>query len=126
MSDNNAIIHRILEEGYDFFITDKWNKKLHFKIATFVVPTGLLSEAYEVIDDKQDNVPRIFHVLSDFNSDKEKSELQLKEKIKKGINKRSLDYKNGNYMIGNDLKVEGRILWDDKLINSEFEYFFRN
>lgn len=26
MIDDNTIIHSTLEEGYDFFITDKWNK----------------------------------------------------------------------------------------------------
>ena len=120
-----TIIHSTLEEGYDFFITDKWNKKYHFKIATFEVPSGLLSEAFEVIDNNVDNEPRIFNVLSDFDSDIEKAELLLKEKIKKGINKRYLDYKDGNYSIGQDLEVAGRILWDDKLINSGFDYFFQ-
>ena len=120
-----TIIHSTLEEGYDFFITDKWNKKYHFKIATFEVPSGLLSEAFEVIDNNVNNEPRIFNVLSDFDSDIEKAELLLKEKIKKGINKRYLDYKDGNYSIGQDLEVAGRILWDDKLINSGFDYFFQ-
>lgn len=125
MEDNNIIIHSTLDEGYDFFITDKWNKKNHFKIATFEVPSGLLSEAYEVIDNNLDNEPRIFHILSNFGSDIEKAELQLKEKIKKGINKRYLDYKEGNYSICNDLEVAGRILWDNNLNNSGFDYFFQ-
>ncbi|HEX9601984.1 MAG TPA: hypothetical protein VF985_10865 [Mariniflexile sp.] len=124
MIDDNTIIHSTLEEGYDFFITDKWNKKYYFKIATFEVPSGLLSEAIEVMDNKVDNEPRIFHILSDFDSDIEKVELQLKEKIKKRINKRYLDYKDGNYSICQDLEVVGRILWDDKLKGSGFEYFF--
>lgn len=125
MNDNDTIIHSTLDEGYDFFISDKWNKKYHFKIATFEVPSGLLSEAIEVIDNYVDNEPRIFQVLSDFDSDIEKAELLLKEKIKKGINKRYLDYKDGDYSIGDDLEVAGRILWDDTLKNSEFDYFFQ-
>ena len=125
MEDNNTIIHSTLDEGYDFFITDKWNKKNHFKIATFEVPSGLLSEAYEVIDSNLDNEPRVFHILSNFGSDIEKAELQLKDKIKKGINKRYLNNKDGNYSIGDDLKVAGRILWDDNLKNSKFDYFFQ-
>lgn len=125
MTDNETIIHSTLEEGYDFFITDKWNKKYHFKISTFEVPSGLLSEAYEVIDNNVDNEPRVFQVLSDFDSDIEKAELLLKAKIKKGINKRYLDYKDGDYSIGDDLEVAGRILWDDNLKNSGFDNFFQ-
>jgi hypothetical protein len=119
-----TIIHSTLDEGYDFFITDKWNKKYHFKIATLVVPSGLLSEALEVIDNNIEYEPRVFHVLSAFDSDIENAELRLKEKISKGINKRYLDYSDGNFTMCHDLEVAGRILWDDKLINSAFEYYF--
>ena len=118
-------IHSTLEQGYDFFITDKWSKKYHFKIASFEVPSGLFSEALEVIDDNVNSEPRIFHVLSAFDSDTEIAELQLKEKIKKGINKKYLDYIDGNYSICHELELVGRILWDDKLINSEFPYCFQ-
>jgi len=112
MEDDNTIVHSTLEEGYDFEITDKWNKKHRYKIATFEVPSGLLSEAYEVIDNNLDNEPRVFHILSNFGADIEKAELQLKEKIKKGINKRYLDYRDGNYSICDDLEVAGRFIWD--------------
>lgn len=124
MSDNNSIIHSTLDEGYDFFITDKWNKQYHFKIASFHVPSGLLSEAYEVIDNDIDNEPRIFHIQSSFDFDTEKAELHLKEKIKKGINKRYLDYKDGRYSVCNDLEVAGRILWDDNVVFSGSNYCF--
>lgn len=50
MESNTTITHSTLDEGHDFFITDKWKKKHHFKIATFEVPTGLFSEAIEVIE----------------------------------------------------------------------------
>lgn len=125
MEDNNTITHSTLEQGYDFFITDKWNNEKHFKIATFVVPSGLLSEAYEVIDSNLDDEPRVFHILSNFDSDIEKAELQLKEKIQKGINKRYLDNKDGSISIHDGLEVAGRILWDDNLDNSNFDYFFQ-
>ncbi|MGM0647575.1 MAG: DUF7713 domain-containing protein [Bacteroidota bacterium] len=125
MEDNNIIIHSTLENGYDFFITDKWNKEYHFKIATFDVPSGLLSEAYEVIDDNSEDEPRIFHILSNFDSDIETAELQLKGKIKKGINKRYLDFKDGEYSISDDLELAGRILGDESLNNSEFDCFFQ-
>jgi len=125
MEDNNTIIHSTLDEGYDFFITDKWGNEKHFKIATFEVPSGLLSEAFEVIKSNIDDEPRVFHILSNFDSDIEKAELQLKEKIKKGINKRYLDYKDGDISILDGLEVAGRILWDDNLDNSNFDYFFQ-
>ncbi len=41
----------------------------HFKIATFEVPSGLLSEAFEVIKSNIDDEPRVFHILSNFDSD---------------------------------------------------------
>jgi hypothetical protein len=28
-------LHSTLDDGYDFFITDKWNKKNQYKIAAF-------------------------------------------------------------------------------------------
>jgi hypothetical protein len=125
MEDNNIIIHSTLDEGYDFFISDNWDNEKHFKIATFEVPSGLLSEAYEVIDSNLDDEPRVFHILSNFDSDIEKAELQLKGKIKKGINKRYLDNKDGNISICDGLEITGRILWDDNLDNSYFDYFFQ-
>ena len=125
MKNNNTVVHSTLDEGYDFFITDNWNKKYHFKISTFDVPSGLFSEAFEVIDNKSDNEPRVYHILSDFGSDIEKAELKLKEKIKKGINKKYLNYADGKYSIGDDLKLAGRILWDDNLNNSKFDFFFQ-
>lgn len=77
-----------------------------------------------MVEKNSDNEPRIFHILSSFGTDIEKAELLLKEKIKKGINKRYLDYRNGNYSIGNELEVAGRIVWNNNLDNSQFDYFF--
>ncbi|MBN2836020.1 MAG: hypothetical protein JXR48_13745 [Candidatus Delongbacteria bacterium] len=125
MVDNNTIIHSTLDEGYDFFITDKWGNEKHFKIATFVVPSGLLSEAFEVIESNIDDEPRVFHILSNYDSDLEKAELQLKEKIKKGINKRYLENKDGVISILDGLEIAGRILWDENLDYSNFDYFFQ-
>lgn len=126
MEDNNIRIHSTLDMGYDFFIIDKWGKNYHFKILTFVVPSGLLSEAFEVIENNFDNEPRVFHILSPFDSDIEKAELQLKGKIKKGINKRYLDYKEGNYSLGDNLEFAGRILIDHISYNdSETDYCFQ-
>ncbi len=124
MDDGKTIIHNTLKEGYDFFITDKWNKKYHFKIATFDVPSGLLSEALEVINNNKDFEPRVFQILSDFDGDIEKAEFQLKAKIKKGINRRYLHLKDGKYAICDDYELAGRFLWDDNLNNSRFDFFF--
>lgn len=119
-SKGNTIIHSTLEEGYDFFITDRWRKKYHFKISTFSVPTGLVSEAREVIEEKAEYESRIFHVLSDFDSDIEKSELLLKSKIKKGINQRYLTIRNGRLEIGKKLQLRGSIEWNDNLSDTKF------
>lgn len=67
MENNNTIIHSTLDEGYDFFITDKWGNEKHFKISIFEVPSGLLSEAFEVIKSNIDDEPRVFHILSNFD-----------------------------------------------------------
>ncbi|MFA9392209.1 MAG: hypothetical protein ACERKD_20525 [Prolixibacteraceae bacterium] len=126
MKNNNVITHSTLNQGYDFFITDKWKKKYHFKILTFNVPSGVFSEAIEVIKYKREsaNEPRIFHVLADFDADIENTELLLKAKIKKGINKRYLNYKNGIPSICDDMKITGRILSGDQPMDSQFDYYF--
>jgi hypothetical protein len=124
MNDKNTMIHSTLEEGYDFFITDKWSVRHHYKISTFEVPSGFLSEAYEVIENDIDNEPRVFHILSGFDCDIEEAELKLKEKVKTGVNRRYLDCNEGKLSIGDDLQVAGRIQWSDKLIDSNFDYFF--
>lgn len=124
MSENDCIIHSTLDEGYDFFITDKWRKKFHFKISTFSVPSGLLSEAIEVVNDETGLEPYIFTILSDFNSDIEYSEIMLKAKIKKGINQRHLQSENGKLEINNRQELRGRIEWNENRSDSEFDYMF--
>ena len=49
-NSENAIIHDPYEEGYDFYINDKWNNKYQFRISTFEVPSGFLSKAIEVTE----------------------------------------------------------------------------
>lgn len=51
MEDENTIIYRPLIDGHDFFIENKWGEELHFKILSFMVSSGLLSSAIEVVDD---------------------------------------------------------------------------
>ena len=122
--ENGSYVHSTLDEGYDFFITDKWKKKFHFRIATFPVPSGFLSEAIEVITDKKEREPYMFMVLSGFESDEEHSELLLKAKIKRGINRRYLMEKNGNLQIRDSRELRGRIDWTGNHLNSAFENIF--
>lgn len=108
----NIITHSTLDEGYDFFIKDKWKKNRHFKISTFPVPSGILSEAIEVVGDEKDE-PYTFSILSPFDSDIENVELKLKAKIKRGINKRYLTTDGSGYELRND-EMAGRFEWSSK------------
>jgi hypothetical protein len=108
--DGNTITHSTLDDGYDFFIKDKWKKNRHFKIHTFPVPSGYLSEAIEVINDKKTE-PYIFSILSPFDTDTEYAELQLKAKIKRGVNKRYLEKDGAGYKLIENDEMVGRIEW---------------
>lgn len=112
-TENNIITQNTLEEGYDFYIKDKWKKNRHFKISTFPVPTGMLSEAIEVVRDEEFE-PKIFTILSPFDSDIENSELNLKARIKRGINKRYLKKEIHGYELANNDEMAGRIEWNSK------------
>lgn len=116
--ENNSITHSTLEQGYDFYITDNWKKKYHFKISTFAVPSGLLSEAIEVTD--SNTVLRTFRVLSEFKADIEKSELLLKAKIRKGINQKHLNIVEGEISIGDDQILRGAIGSTNNLSDTGF------
>lgn len=111
MDKDNAIIHSTLDEGYDFFITDKWGEEHHFKISTFMIPSGLLSEAIEVIEESNEKEPRVYQWLSDYDGDIESAELRLKEKIKKGINIKYLTREYGSLLIRSN-ELVGRFLGD--------------
>jgi hypothetical protein len=67
MESNTTITHSTLDEGSDFFITDHWGVKRHFKISSFLVGTGLQTETIEVVDNKNGREPYIFNILSDFD-----------------------------------------------------------
>jgi len=117
---NGTFTHSTLEEGYDFFIKDDEGKEYHFKISTFPVPSGFLSEAIQVIDRKGIE-PYIFTVLAEFESDEEHSELLLKDKIKRGINHKSLREEDGRLAIGTKNKVCGRIEYNDDMSDTIHE-----
>lgn len=109
----NVLIHNTLEEGCDFFIKDKWKKNRHFKISTFPVPSGFLSEAVEVVRDETYE-PYIFTILSPFDSDIENAELKLKARIKRGINKRYLKNGSWGYELEKNDEMAGRIECNSK------------
>ncbi|MDO9547778.1 MAG: hypothetical protein Q7J65_02295 [Candidatus Marinimicrobia bacterium] len=116
----NILEHSTLEEGYDFFVTDRWKKKYHFKISYFPVPVGFLSEAVEVVTGKRKE-PYMFAVLSDFDSDLEQAELMLKAKIKRGVNRRHLVQDGKRLRISDSQVVRGRIEWNDDLSDTRFD-----
>jgi len=118
-----VIIHSTLEEGYDFLIKDRWGKDYHFKILTFEVPSGLESEAIEVVNEK-DRESYHFQVLNAYDADIEHCERLLKAKIKEGIDKRSLRMRNGRLEISKSDKFCGRIEWNDDFSATNFDTYF--
>lgn len=116
--------HGTLEEGYDFFINDRYKKSYHFRIDSFPVPSGLVSEAWEVVDKGTDREPYRFNVLSDFDADMEEAELILKAQIQKGINKRYLTKRDGRLCIKDMAGFMGRIDWDENIPGSQFDTMF--
>ena len=121
---NKTIIHSTLDSGYDFFVTNNYGEKFHFRISTFQVPSGWLSEAIEVVDYSPEKECRVFHFLSDFDVDIEKAELSLKAKIKRGINQKHLQVENGRISISDEQILRGRISWGEKLTDTTFNTFF--
>ena len=123
-SDDNIIIHNPYEEGYDFYIKDKWQNQYQFRILTFEVPSGLLSKAIEVTEDKPEWEPRMFEALSDFEADIEEAELALKARIKRGINRKHLVEENGKLSIGKEEVLRGRIEESEDHSDSQFARYF--
>ncbi|WP_289054353.1 DUF7713 domain-containing protein [Carboxylicivirga marina] len=112
---NKSISNSPLEDGYDFHITDNSSEKYHFRILTFPVPSGIFTEAVEVIEENPTNSPRIYSHLSGFDADIEQMELELKAKIQKGINQRHIDEVDGHLEINDNDIIRGRIDHDDNL-----------
>lgn len=113
--NHTPISNSPLEDGYDFHITDNNGEKYHFRILTFEVPSGMYSEAVEVIEEKPNRSPRIYSHLSGFDADIEQIELELKAKIQKGINQRHLLEQEGEIVINDEGVIRGRIDHDDNL-----------
>ncbi len=124
MENNTIIMHSTLDEGSDFFITDQWSVKHHFKISSFPVGNGLQTEAIEVVDNKNGREPYIFNILSDFDSDREFAELMMREKIKRGVNVRYMELIDGDWEINDKLELVGRIWPNADVETSDFELGF--
>ena len=108
-----------LEDGYDFYISDRWGKEYHFKIISFDVPSGMSSVAVEVAEETEVYYPRRIEILSDFEADIEYAELQLKRKIKEEINQKSLKKLNDGTLGFKNNRLEGVILADHENRMSE-------
>ena len=120
--DGDKIVHSTLKSGEDLIIRDQWNRKYHFKIASFPVATGLASEAIEV---KEDHSPGyIFNILSDFDTDPDIAKETLIRKIKRGINRRHLKRRDGKWEIGGRKMLRGRIEWNDDFSDTEYDRIF--
>jgi len=117
--EGDRFVNSTLEEGYDFFIKDRWKKEFHFRVSTFPCPTGLISEAIEVKPDDAEGY--MFSILSHIDTDIEKAELLLKAKIKKGINTRYLTTRSGRLNIGDKNQLRGRIGYNTDLTDTEHE-----
>ena len=118
---NSKISHSTLDNGYDFFITDKWNKKHHYKISTFSLGTNQLSEAIEVAE--SDQAVNSFQVLTDINTDIEQAELLLKAKIQRWINRKHLKVKQGRLEIIDDV-LRGSLGWTEGFLDTAFNTVF--
>ncbi len=116
--------HSTLDEGADFYCTDKWQKKHHFKISSFSVGIKMLSEAIEVVELGNRRIPRVFHVLSDFDIDIEKAEFELKAKIMKWINQKHIRTVEGRLAFADADEIKGTIDCDDELRNTNFKTVF--
>lgn len=119
---DGKVIQSTLESGEDIFVNDQWKREYHFKIASFPVPTGFATEAIEV---KEDNSPRyIFKILSDFATDPEIAKEILIKKIIRGLNRRHLKKRNGEWKIGGNNMLRGRVEWNDDFSDTEFGKIF--
>ena len=116
-----------LEKGNDFFITDKYNKRYHFKITSVSIGSQmLLYDATQVIKEGSNDEPYIFKTMTDVDEDPEYAKYLLKAKIKKGIDKRHLDFALGKRSIKqkeND-DLFGRVECSNDLLSSAFDTYF--
>ena len=119
----SSITISTMDSGYDYHVKDRWGKAYHFKVLTFEVPSGLVSEALEVVSEFG-REPYRFRVLNDYVAAIDECEDQLKAKIKRGINRRSLTYRDGMWEIGRSNTLCGRIEWGEDHSETSFDRYF--
>jgi len=103
--------HSTLEDSEDLFVQDQWKRRYHFKISSFLVPTGIAFEAIEVTDD---DVPGYrFNHLTEIDADYEEAENYFLSKIRKGLNRRHLKKDGSGWQIGQRGILRGRIDWNE-------------
>jgi len=123
MEKNKTHIHSTLESGQDIFIEDQWKRRYHFRIASFLVPTGLAFEAIEV-KNVEASVGYSFNQLFDFETDPEIAEQIFLKTIRKGLNQRHLKKSGSKWEIGKRDILRGRIEWNDDLSDTDFDRVF--
>lgn len=123
MEENKTHIHSTLESGQDFIIEDQWKRRYHFRIASFLVTTGL---AFEAIEIKKDDSPvgYRFNQLFDLETDPKIAEQIFIKKIRKGLNQRHLKKSGSKWEIGKRDMLRGRIEWNDDFSDTDFDRVF--
>ncbi|MBI9033153.1 MAG: hypothetical protein JEZ03_01650 [Bacteroidales bacterium] len=117
---SKVMVHSTLESGYDYHIKNRYGKQFHFRISSFDVPTGLLSEAYEVVQEEE-REPNVYTVLGSYDEDVQDQESRLKAKIKNGINQIHIVNNDGRFSLGERNKLAGRIEYNELLMDTRFE-----
>ncbi|RPI00279.1 MAG: hypothetical protein EHM72_09690 [Calditrichaeota bacterium] len=121
-NDDKVFIHSTLESGEDFYIKDRWKRQYHFKIASFLVPPGIMIEALEVRKDNSSG--HQFRILSEWDADIDAATKKLETIIKNKINKRHLKRRHGQWEIEQYKTVEGRIEYINDPSRTEFDRVF--
>ncbi len=117
--------HSTMDEGFDFFVTDKYNKNYHFKIGSFSIHSHIFYEAIEVVEEGNEDEAYTFHMLADVDGDPENAEYLIKAKIKKGIDKRYLEFCYGEpSMNRNKDELFGRVEYSKDLSDTAFNTIF--
>ena len=111
-----------MNHGENYFIYDQWKRKYHFKISSFIVPTGI---AYEAIEVKEDNSNGYhFNYLSSLDTDPEIAIQEFIRKIKKGLNQRHIKKVGSDWEIGGRDILRGRIEWSEGLPDTAYDKVF--
>lgn len=117
--DKNITIHSTNDDGDDYFIYNRWKKRYHFKIARFLVPTGMAYEALEVKED--DSIGYEFNSLYSLDDDQDLAKEEFLKKIKKGLNQRHIKKIGSEWEINSKKILRGKIAWSEDSQDTEFE-----